>query len=325
MEEFRKLAPWADGSPVEGALPGVPSRLRDSLNQLLHASIAPSLRAHYERAGHKFVVFTMSLGLPTQLPASVTTMLLFIAHLHAGGNAPSSIVSIVSAIAYFHKVNGFADPSKCFIVAKVLTGARNIGSVPGVRLPVTLPVLTRLVLALPTVFTSRYKCLMFRAMMVLAFKAYLRVGEMVPRSRSQVQGCLHMGDILLSGDLLSISFHGFKHSARHGPQSLQVRGDCIAGSPIYLGAFLREFLSVRGNVQSPFFANADGSPMLRSEFDISLKRLLSFCGYQTTSFKGHSFRIGAATAAALRGESDAQIRAAGRWSSDAFRKYIPIA
>ena len=65
--------------------------------------------------------------------------------------------------------------------------------------------------------------------------------------------------------------------------------------------------------------------MLRSEFDASLKRLFSFCGYQSSSFKGRNFRIGAATAAALWGETDAQIRAAGRWSSDAFRKYIRIA
>ena len=65
--------------------------------------------------------------------------------------------------------------------------------------------------------------------------------------------------------------------------------------------------------------------MLRSEFDVSLKHLLSFCGYQTISFKGHNFRIGADTTAALRGESDTQIRAAGRWSSEAFRKYIRIA
>ena len=207
---------------------------------------------------------------------------------------------------------------------KVLADARNIGSVPDVRLPVTLPVLTRLVLALPTVFTSRYKCLMFRSLMVLAFKAYLRVDEMVPRSRSQLRGCLHIGDVLLSY-LVSTSFRRFKPSARHVPQSLQARGDCIPGSPIYLGSFLREFLSVRDNIQSSFFTNANGSPMLSCEFDISLKRLLSVCEYQTTSFKGHKFRIGAATAAALRGESDAQIRAAGRWTSDAVRKYIQIA
>lgn len=311
--------------PSEGALPGVPGRLRDSLNQLLRASIAPSSRAHYERSWNKFVLFNASLGLSSQLPASVSTMLLFIAHLHASGAAPASIVSIVSAIAYFHKIHGFDDPSNCFIVAKALAGARNLGSVPDVRLPVTLPILTRLVLALPTVFTSRYKCLMLRAMMVLAFKAYLRVGEMVPRSRSQVGGCLQLGDVLLSGDLISISFRRFKHSTRQGPQSLQVRGECIPGSPIYLASFMREFQSGRGQIQSSLFAYADGSPMLRSEFDVSLKRLLGFCGYETSSFKGHSFRIGAATAAALRGESDAQIRAAGRWTSDAFKKYIRIA
>ena len=110
----------------------------------------------------------------------------------------TSIVSNISAIAYFYKVDGFADPSKCFIVAKVVAGAPNIASVPDVCLPVTLPVFTILVLALPTVFTSRYKCLMFRAMMVLAFKVYLRVDEMVHRSRSQVRGYLHICVVLLS-------------------------------------------------------------------------------------------------------------------------------
>ena len=62
-----------------------------------------------------------------------------------------------------------------------------------------------------------------------------------------------------------------------------------------------------------------------AEFDFLLKHLLEFCGLSSQVFKGHSFRIGAATSAALRGESDAQIRAAGRWSSDAFRKYIRVA
>ena len=64
--------------------------------------------------------------------------------------------------------------------------------------------------------------------------------------------------------------------------------------------------------------------MLRREFDAILKRLLELCGLSSKVFKGHSFRIGAATSAALRGESDAQIRAAGRWASDAFRRYIRI-
>ena len=161
--------------------------------------------------------------------------------------------------------------------------------------------------------------------MVTAFRAYLRVGEMVPRSKNRLQGCLMIGDVVIAGDLINLSFRHFKRSSQQGPRSLQVRDECLQGSDIHPAAILRKFIQYRGLGAGILFSQPDGSPMLRNEFDVSLKRLLSCCGYQSRSFKGHSFRIGAATAAALRGESDASIRAAGRWASDAFRKYIRIA
>ena len=289
---------------------------------LLQAALAPNTRAQYERAWGKLVVFCYSLGESTSLPLPVAMILLFVAHLHAGGSAPATIISTASAISYFHKINSLPDPTANFIVVKLLAGARNLGSVPDVRLPVTLPILTRLVQVLPVVFSSHYKCIMLRAMMVTAFRAYLRVGEMVPRSKSRLQGCLMIGDVVIAGDLINLSFHHFKHSSRQGPQSLQVRGEYLQGSDIHPAAILRElFIQYRGLGAGILFSQPDGSPILRNEFDVSLTRLLNFCGYQSRSFKGHSFRIGAA----LRGESDASIRAAGRWASDAFRKYIRIA
>jgi hypothetical protein len=63
---------------------------------------------------------------------------------------------------------------------------------------------------------------------------------------------------------------------------------------------------------------------LRREFDQILRSVLTFCGFDSQRFKGHSFRIGASSEAARSGKSDAQIRLLGRWSSDAFRKYIRI-
>ena len=86
----------------------------------------------------------------------------------------------------------------------------------------------------------------------------------------------------------------------------------------------RKFIQARDPIPGILFAYPDGRPMLRYEFE-SLKQLLNVCGYKSTSFKGHSFRIGAATAAVLRGESDVQTRVACRWTSDALRKYIRIA
>ena len=54
-------------------------------------------------------------------------------------------------------------------------------------------------------------------------------------------------------------------------------------------------------MHSPLFVYTYGTPMLPMEFDIILKCLLEFCGLSTKVFKGHSFSIGAATSAALRG------------------------
>ena len=95
-----------------------------------------------------------------------------------------------------------------------------------------------------------------------------------------------------------------------------------AHASIYPATLLREFFQVRGYRQAILFAYADGTPMLWREFGAILKRLLEFCGLNSKVCKGHSFRIGAATSAALRSESDTQIRASGRWASDAFRRYI---
>jgi len=49
---------------------------------------------------------------------------------------------------------------------------------------------------------------------------------------------------------------------------------------------------------------------------------LRFCDLDVLGYKSHSFRIGAASWAASKGMSDAQIRAFGRWKSNAFLRYI---
>ena len=87
-----------EGQPSGSTLQCVSGRLRESLDKLLQASLAPSSRAHYERAWKKLVNFNVLLGLPNRLPVSVPMVLLFIAHLYVSGSAPASIVSTVLAV-----------------------------------------------------------------------------------------------------------------------------------------------------------------------------------------------------------------------------------
>lgn len=79
---------------------------------LMRASLALSSRTQYQRAWVKLVGFLRSLNIIPALPVSLSMMMIFIAYLHDTGLAPASIISTVSAISYFHKINGFQDPAK---------------------------------------------------------------------------------------------------------------------------------------------------------------------------------------------------------------------
>ena len=75
----------------------------------------------------------------------------------------------------------------------------------------------------------------------------------------------------------------------------------------------------------PLFINHDGYPVLRSEFSKMLGSVIRLCNLlDPTRYKGHSFRIGAATYAAEPGVSDTKIRHLGRWKTDDFKKCIRI-
>ncbi|KAG5731899.1 Integrase/recombinase xerD like protein [Termitomyces sp. T112] len=75
---------------------------------------------------------------------------------------------------------------------------------------------------------------------------------------------------------------------------------------------------------SPLFANPNGSPLTRDVFVSTLKQCLLECSFDPSGFSGHSFRRGAATAAAAVGYADHEIQLLGRWRSDAYKLYIDV-
>ena len=85
---------------------------------------------------------------------------------------------------------------------------------------------------------------------------------------------------------------------------------------------LLAYLNLRGTSPGPLFCWPDLSPISRNFFTKALADSLRFCDLDVSGYKSHSFRIGAASWAAFKGMSDAQIRAFGRWKSNAFLRYI---
>ena len=90
-------------------------------------------------------------------------------------------------------------------------------------------------------------------------------------------------------------------------------------------AALAAYLAFRGARPGPFFQFCNGRPLTRESFVTRVRDSLQAAGINIPSqFAGHSFRIGAATTAAVAGVEDSTIKALGRWESLAYLLYVRI-
>lgn len=83
---------------------------------------------------------------------------------------------------------------------------------------------------------------------------------------------------------------------------------------------LQHYLEVNKTGQGPLFQFPGGSPVTHAFVSKNLSKILYFIGLDTRTYKGHSFRIGAATHAAKLGLSELYIKQLGRWNSNATAK-----
>ncbi|CAC5396458.1 unnamed protein product [Mytilus coruscus] len=120
---------------------------------------------------------------------------------------------------------------------------------------------------------------------------------------------------------VQVCFRKFKHNVRGMPKTISFSHGTAMESAVVA---MVEYLKVRpySVPTEPLFCSVDATPLHRPDLDRILHKCLASCDLDSSRYKGHSFRIGAATDAAERGLSDSQIRSMGRWKSNAFQKYI---
>ena len=66
--------------------------------------------------------FFITRGVSHSLPVAVHKLSLYLVDNFLGGRKPGTIKGDLAAIAWFHKLAGFEDPSKHYLLKKVLTG-----------------------------------------------------------------------------------------------------------------------------------------------------------------------------------------------------------
>ena len=303
-------------------------------SRLLQGSLTKSSRDSYNRIYHNYEQFSQ-LYFPYQqvLPAALESLTMFIAHCFEQNYAAATVSTYISALSYIHKRLGLQDNTQHFIINKALNGFQKLRASKDNRLPITPSILKGLINSLPhtCTCTSLFMSKLLKAMYLLAFHAFVRVGEItgqLPPNGNNLQ----LNNIKFTFDnsqlpiAIEIRMSYFKHSSgKHIPVLLVQQN--TSQNDLCPGKVLWEYLKLRiANMNSPqlLFSVMDDLPLSRQFFTNQLRLSLSYLGLSWKNYKRHSFRIGAATTAASMNIPEDKIQQMGRWHSKAFKKYVRI-
>ena len=158
-----------------------------------------------------------------------------------------------------------------------------------------------------------------------AFFGFFRLGELLPDSVNSFNPALGLawGDVALDNQAAPkmVQFH-LKRSKcdQFGAGSDIVVG--ITGAELCPVTAILLYIELRGARPGAFFLDSSFRPVTKPWFIQRVRELLNSVGAPHLQFAGHSFRIGAATTAAMVGVEDSIIQTLGRWHSAAFLQYI---
>ena len=273
----------------------------------------------------RFLSFCQLYSISSPFPVTESALCYFVATLAHQGLAPSTIRTYLAAIRHTQIVRGHPEPRLRFLQMGVRRDRAQQNLPPSrPRLPI-MPEILRQIQLVWAPRASKFDIVILWAAAVTCFFGFFRAGELTVQSESAFDPAVHLawGDIAVDNIQSPSTAHIFLK-----------RSKCDQfgrGVAVFLGktsdticpvTALLAYVARRGDTPSAFFRFQTGSPLTKTRFVTRLRETLLGVGIPYQNYSGHSFRIGAATAAAQAGIPDSTIQALGRWSSMAFLVYI---
>jgi len=290
------------------------------MSELIASSLSPDTAKQYSKVWSDLKDFCIT-SLNRQFEVSPENISLYVAHLDLKNLQPSTIQSHLSAISFISKLNSMPDFTSSFTVEKMMKSLHKRSPCNDTRLPIDKALLEKLIINIRNHCDSAYECATYRAIFSLAYFALLRAGECTFSKHVLSLKCVNrvmQGGVCIA---IEISFDTFKNSSHKKASvptlKIQKRGGDTC--PVKL---IDHYLQLRSNIDGPVFISAAGNPILPKHFREKLKACISFLSLDANRYNTHSFRIGRATDMLIEGYTEAHIRAAGRWQSRAFVKYL---
>ena len=274
----------------------------------------------------RYLAFCATYSLQA-FPLSELILCRFVAFLVHEGVSYGTIRSYLCAVRHRQLLDGGPDPAfnSLHRLHYVLRGCHRSlpSSVRPLRLPVT-PTVLRLLHHHWSAQAQDYDTVCMWAACCVAFFAFLRSGEFTCTSWSTYdRSVLSLRDVTLDSRSEPTMVHLLLRQSK-----TDIFG---AGVTIHLGrtgdilcpvSALLAYLARRPSTPGPLFLLQSGHPLSRHTLVTVVRETLASAGLEVSRFNGHSFRIGAATAAAEAGLPDSTIQQLGRWKSSAFMRYL---
>ena len=198
------------------------------------------------------------------------------------------------------------------------------GKAPHPRLPITPTILRKLKLSWFNGDVSLNSGMLWAAALVTFF-SFCRSGEVTVEDEKKydVKTHLSFADVAVDSAVLpSVISLNIKYSktdqGRVGVRVILGR----TGDDLCPVSALLSYLSRRGSKPGALFQWQDGTPLSKTKFVEATRQALTAAQLSAKDYAGHSFRIGAATIAAMAGLEDSTIQIPGCWKSSSYQLYI---
>ena len=238
----------------------------------------------------------------------------FISFLSLAQLSQATIAAYMSGVRHHLRVNQLPTFIDNFSLKLALRGTANLHASVDTRIPITLDILQRMIAGLNKVLNSSYDITLYTALLSAGFFGLLRPGEMVKSDHA-----LSVHNVYFNRDKVVCFLPTSKAHRGPVPQVVQLDRQNSSACPV---SAMTNYSKIRSPMAGQFFIKVDGTPVTSSDFSLLLSRLAQFLGLPSHQVKPHSLRIGGSTHLHLSGVPVSTIKERGRWSSNAFKRYI---
>ncbi|XP_077152553.1 uncharacterized protein LOC143816266 isoform X1 [Ranitomeya variabilis] len=289
-----------------------------SMMPLIRASVTPATWQAYGKAWDEWC--SLIHGRPVERcdRARCEVLVEFLNLLRQRGASGTSAQRHLSGLAFFFQLAGWADVTKDFFIRQAVKGWKRLQPSQECRRPISLSLLHGIITISPSVCTSHYESVLVSAAFAIAFFGALRISELVPRSKTSLDGGLINEDLVICNEALRIRVRKSKCDPTGRGTWVLVKS---SDGPVCPLNVVKRYTGMKGAGRF-FLSHADGSPLTKYQFHTIFNRCLEAVSADPSEYGTHSFRIGAATEAAKAGIPEAEVQRLGRWKSACFARYI---